>query len=68
VISAGNAPTDTTMQTTVVDLTHGKDKYTKHYLEQRFGVTATSTLPDTAIQTNGANFVIILGSDEATTP
>jgi len=68
VVSAGNAPTNTVVQTTVVDLTHGKDKYTKHYLEQRFGVTATSTLPDNAIQTNGADFVIILGSDEATTP
>lgn len=68
VVSTGNAPTDTVVETTVVDLTHGKDKYTKHYLEQRFGVTATGTLPDNAIQTNGANFVIILGSDEATTP
>jgi LCP family protein required for cell wall assembly len=68
VIASGNAPTNDVLQTSVVDLTHGKDKYTKNYLEQRFGVTATTTLPDNSIQTNGADFVIILGSDEATTP
>jgi LCP family protein required for cell wall assembly len=68
VISSGNAPTNDVVQTTLVDLSHGKDKYTKHYLEQRFGVTATTTLPDNTIQTNGADFVIILGSDEASTP
>jgi hypothetical protein len=65
VIGNGNAPTTNSIQTTVVDLTHGKDKYTKRYLEQRFGATATTTLPDKTIQTNGANFVIILGSNEA---
>ncbi|HET7059746.1 MAG TPA: LCP family protein [Candidatus Saccharimonadales bacterium] len=65
VVSTGNAPNANYIQTTVVDLTHGKDKYTKHYLEQRFGVTATTRLPDNTIQTNGADFVIILGSDEA---
>lgn len=66
VTTTGNAPTTNVPQTTLVDLSHGKDKYTKHYLEQRLGVTATTTLPDNSIQTNGADFVIILGSDEAT--
>lgn len=66
VVRTGNAPQNDYIQTIVVDLTHGKDKYTKHYLEQRLGVTATTQLPDKTIQTNGADFVIILGSDEAT--
>lgn len=65
VVSTGNAPNTNFTQTTLVDLTHGKDKYTKRYLEQRLGVRAITTLPDNAIQTNGADFVIILGSDEA---
>lgn len=65
ITSTGNAPNTNFVQTTVVDLTHGKDKYTKHYLEQRFGVNAVTSLPDTSIQANGANFVIILGNDAA---
>jgi LCP family protein required for cell wall assembly len=63
IVSTGNAPNTNFVQTTVVDLTHGKDKYTKHYLEQRFGVNAVSSLPDNSIQANGADFVIILGND-----
>ncbi len=68
VVGATDAPTTSWSQTVLVDLTHGKDKYTKHYLEQRLNGTSTGQLPDTSIQTNGADFVIILGSDEATTP
>jgi hypothetical protein len=64
VVDTGNAPTNYP-QTTIIDLSHGKDKYTLNYLEQRYGVTATTTLP-AGIQTNGSDFVIILGSDEAT--
>lgn len=67
VVGAANAPGNGWAQTSLVDLTNGKDKYTKHYLEQRLSVTATTKLPDSSIQTNGANFVIIIGSDEATT-
>jgi polyisoprenyl-teichoic acid--peptidoglycan teichoic acid transferase len=66
VISAGNAPNTNWLQTTLVDVTRGKDKYTKRYLEQRLGVTATTKLPDSTIQANGADFVIIIGSNEAT--
>ncbi len=66
VVRAGNAPNNGYLATTLVDLTHGKDKYTKHYLEQRLGVSATTQPPDKTIPTNGADFVIILGSDEAT--
>jgi len=68
VIGTGNAPSNDWSQTTLVDLSHGKDKYTAHYLEQRFSVTAVTQLPEATIQTNGADFVIILGSDEAITP
>lgn len=49
--------------TTLVDLRDGNKKYTRRYLEQRFGAVAISSLPDSAIQTGNADFVIILGSD-----
>jgi LCP family protein required for cell wall assembly len=67
VIGAGTAPTDGWTQTTIVDLTNGKDKYTSHYLQQRYNAPVVTKLPDTSIQTNGADFVIIIGSDEAST-
>ena len=55
-------------KTTLVDLTKGKDKYTRHYLEQRFSVSAVSTIPKSAGVTapTGTSFVIILGRDVAT--
>ncbi len=65
VATVGNSPSSGWTTTTLVDLSHGKDKYTKHYLEQRLGVTATTSLSDKTIPTNGADFVIIIGSDEA---
>jgi LCP family protein required for cell wall assembly len=56
-------------KTVVVDLSKGKDKYTRNYLEQRYGVTAVTKLPAgvniTPSQT--AKFVIILGNDVAST-
>ncbi|MFI5270788.1 MAG: LCP family protein [Candidatus Saccharimonadales bacterium] len=65
VIFTGNTPNSGWTQTTVVNLTHGKDKYTQHYLELRYGVQAVNSLSDNSIPTNGADFVIIIGSDEA---
>ena len=65
IATVGNAPDSSYVQTILVDMTHGKDKHTLNSLEQRLGVTATEQLPDNKIQTNGADFVIILGSDEA---
>ncbi|HVX58489.1 MAG TPA: LCP family protein [Candidatus Saccharimonadales bacterium] len=52
-------------KTTLVDLTKGKDKYTRHYLERRFGVSARTSVPsDTGVTPPaGTNFVIILGED-----
>jgi LCP family protein required for cell wall assembly len=64
--TVGDAPQGTYLKTTIVDLTKGKDKYTKHYLERRFGVNATSVVPDASIQSGQAHFIIILGTDEAT--
>lgn len=66
VIATANTPNPGWLKTTVVDLTH-KNKYTKNYLEKRFGITASNKLGDTTIPTNGADFVIIVGNDEATT-
>jgi LCP family protein required for cell wall assembly len=64
VVGSGDAPTTNYDQTMVIDLSGGKDPYTRHYLEQRFNTTAITSLPDKSIQTNGAKFVIILGNDE----
>lgn len=64
VIGVGNTPNSGWTQTTLIDLTH-KNKYTKNYLEQRLSQKAANSLNDTTIPTNGADFVIIIGSDEA---
>jgi len=62
--TVADAPTKTYTKNILVDLTGGKKKYTRHYLEQRLGVTAVSTLPDSNISNPGnADFVIILGSN-----
>jgi len=68
VVAIANAPSSGWAQTTLVDLSHGQAKYTGHYLEQRFNQTSINKLPDPLIQTNGADFVIIIGSDETITP
>lgn len=65
VSEVGNAPTKNYPTTVIVDMRNGKKKYTKSYLEKRFGVTAVAALPDPAIVPGTADFVIILGSDQA---
>ena len=67
ITGTANAPTRGYAQTIVVDLSGGKNKYTKHYLEQRYNVTAVTALPDTTILPNGADFVIIVGNDSPPT-
>jgi LCP family protein required for cell wall assembly len=67
VIGAANTPNTGWTQTILVDLSGGTNKYTRNYLEQRYKVKAVSKMPDSRIATNGADFVIIIGSDEATT-
>lgn len=51
----------------IIDLTKGTHRYTKHYLESRFGVKARSSMPPDLgiIPPEGTNFVIILGEDVA---
>ena len=66
VTSMSDAPKQDYTQTTVVDLTGGKDKYTDQDLEKRFHVNVVNQLPDNTIQPKSANFVIIVGEDEAT--
>ena len=63
-----NTPTATNPAvTTIVDFSNGKDKYTRHYLEQRFKVTSVSSLKSSYGVTppTGTTFVIILGRDAA---
>lgn len=62
-----NAPTQDYPQTVLVEL-GGDVKYTKNYLERRFKVKATKTLPEgiTLTEQERKGFVIILGSNEIT--
>ena len=66
VIKVDNAPSRAYEKTIVVDLRNGSKKYTKNYLERRFNTTAVGSLPDSAIIPETADFVIILGNDQAT--
>lgn len=63
----GDATTTNAQNTIVVDLSKGKDKYTRHYLEERFGTTARTSLPPNSGITPpvGTAFVIIVGEDVA---
>ncbi|MBI3624390.1 LCP family protein [Candidatus Saccharibacteria bacterium] len=67
VTQVGDAPTKNYTHTVLVDLRAGTKKYTQHYLERRFGVTAVTSLPDNSINPGTADFVIILGQNESTT-
>lgn len=62
--TVADAPTHNYEKTVIVDLTKGKKPYTKNYLEKRFGVKVTTSLPDQTIQPGTADFVIILGQNE----
>lgn len=66
VTAVGNVPTPTNPnKTMLVDLSKGSKKYTRHYLEKRFGVVSQTKLPPGFNLTPpvGTNFVIILGKD-----
>ncbi len=65
VTKVDNAPTKNYSRTIVVDLRGGSKKYTKNYLEKRYGVSAVTNLPDANIQPGTADFVIIIGSDQS---
>lgn len=64
VVTVDTAPTSDYQQTVIVDLTTGDaGKYTKNYLEKRFGVKATRDLPEGITAPTQPGFVIILGSN-----
>jgi LCP family protein required for cell wall assembly len=68
VVTVGNTPTATNPpKTQIIDLTKGVDKYTKHYLEARYGITSSTVLPTNLGLTppTGTSFVIIVGEDVA---
>ncbi len=64
VTGIANAPTDNYKGTQLINVSGG-NPYTQHYLEERLHVKAKTALPNNSIPTNGANFVIIIGSNEA---
>ncbi len=64
ILSVGDAPTKTYTNTILVDLRSGEKKYTLNYLEKRLNLKAVTSLPDGNIDATGADFVIILGSNE----
>lgn len=64
VTTIADAPTQTYSRTILVDLTGGKKPFTKNYLEKRLAIKAVIKLPDPNIQTQGVDFVVILGQDE----
>ncbi len=66
VTTVGDATSQTgSASTVIVDLTKGVDKYTRHYLEQRYGVLAVSKIPSAygISPPQGTSFVIIVGSN-----
>lgn len=65
VIQSGDAPNKNTPNTIIVDLKKKDTKYTKHYLELRYKTTATSELPAGITSPENADFVIIVGQNEA---
>ncbi len=67
ITAVDNAPTRAYPKTIIVDMRSGAKKYTKNYLEKRFSIGTVSTLPDATIVPGTADFVIILGNDQAKT-
>lgn len=65
--TVGNTPTSDYQQTQIIDLTHGKDKYTLHYLQDRYGVQSITTTVPAGITAGTANIMVILGQDATTT-
>lgn len=66
VSQVADSPIKNQQLTVIIDLRAGAKKYTKSYLEKRFGVKVISALPDARIKPGNADFVIILGQNEQT--
>ncbi|MEI6237309.1 MAG: LCP family protein [Candidatus Saccharibacteria bacterium] len=61
VTKIGDAPVKNATTNQIIDLTKGMKKYTKRYLEQRFGVMAVSSADGIDSVTYPADFVVIVG-------
>lgn len=66
VISVDNAPRNDYTATELLDFTEGIKKYTKRYLEQRLKVLTSPNNTSIDNTAYGADFVIIVGSNENT--
>jgi LCP family protein required for cell wall assembly len=66
VVSVDNAPTTEYVSNQLFDLTDGKLRYTKSYIERRLGLQSTTIVPPGIPDISQADFVIILGTNEAT--
>lgn len=66
VISVDNAPRSDYTSTELLDFTDGVKKYTKRYLEQRLKVLTAQNNASIDNTVYGADFVIIVGSNENT--
>lgn len=64
IIGEANTPSSGWAKTTLVQLNKG-DKYTNQLLENHFHVSSINKLPNKSMPTDGADFVIIIGNDEA---
>ena len=62
-----NAPTRDYSRTILVNLRGEDKKYTNRYLELRHKTISIGSVPDSKINTEGADFVIILGNDQGVT-
>ena len=67
VVGTSSTETEIYENTIIIDRSNGKKKYTKNYLEQRYNTTAVKTIKDTSITPGTADFVVLLGGDEAGT-
>ena len=65
VIKVDNAPRQDYASSVLVDFTNGVKKYTKRYLEQRLKVLTSSGSEGIDNTLYGADFVIIIGSNES---
>lgn len=67
IVNTGTASTNLNQRPVVVDFSGDTAPYTRHYLEQRFGVKSVTKLPAViAKQPAGVKFVIITSQNETT--
>lgn len=65
VVLVDDAPTSDYQATVLLDTTNGYKKYTKRYLEQRLGVQAATSVPGITPDLFQADFIVIVGNNEA---